>query len=145
MSKRLSPRPTDAELAILRVLWRRGPSTVREVHRDLGGREGRRGEAGDAGGGRRERGPAYTTTLTLLQIMAAKGLVVRDESTRSHVYKAAAGEQQTQRQMLRDLLDRVFGGSAGSLVMQLLATRKASPEELAEIRRLLDEHSREGS
>ena len=142
MTKRLSPRPTDAELAILRVLWRRGPSTVREVHRDLGGREGRRGDAGPE---HRERGPAYTTTLTLLQIMAAKGLVVRNESTRSHVYKAAVGEQQTQRQMLRDLLDRVFGGSAGSLVMQLLATRKASPEELAEIRRLLDEHSREGS
>ena len=141
MTKPHSPRPTDAELAILRVLWRRGPSTVRDVHRELGGREGRRAAAGAAG---RESGPAYTTTLTLLQIMASKGLVVRDESRRSHIYKAVVGEQQTQRQMLRDLLDRVFGGSTGSLVVQLLAAKKASPEELAEIRRLLDRHSREG-
>lgn len=142
MAKRFTPRPTDAEVAILRVLWRRGPSTVREVHRDLGGRVGRRG--GNTAGGRQESGPAYTTTLTLLQIMASKGLVTRDETNRSHVYGAAVEEQQTQRQMLRDLLDRVFGGSAGSLVMQLLATRKASPEELAQIRRLLDQYSREG-
>ena len=137
MAKQTIPRPTDAELAILRVLWRRGPSTVRAVHLDLG--ETRRGAA--TGG--RGRSTAYTTTLTLMQIMAAKGLVSRDESSRSHVYRAAVGEQQTQRQMLRDLLDQVFGGSPGSLVMQLLAAKKASPEELAEIRRLLDRHSGE--
>ena len=135
MAKPPPPRPTDAELAILRVLWRRGPSTVRAVHLELG--EARR----DANAGGRGRATAYTTTLTLMQIMAAKGLVSRDESSRSHVYRAAVSEQQTQRRMLRDLLDGVFGGSAGSLVMQLLAAKKASPEELAEIRRLLDQHS----
>ena len=140
MPKRHHPRPTDAELAILRVLWRRGPSTVREVNHELRRPREQRGGAGGQPAG----GPtAYTTTLTLLQIMTGKGLVTRDESSRSHVYRAAVAEEQTQRQLLRDLLDRVFGGSPGSLVMQLLADKKASPEELAEIRRLLDAHSRE--
>ncbi|HET9263746.1 MAG TPA: BlaI/MecI/CopY family transcriptional regulator [Vicinamibacterales bacterium] len=116
------PRPTDAELAILRVLWARGPSTVRQVHEVLS----------------RERPAAYTTALKLLQIMTDKGLVSRDERDRSHVYQARLTEAQTQRQLVRDLLDRAFGGSAAKLVMQALAAKRASPEELLEIRRLID-------
>jgi BlaI family transcriptional regulator, penicillinase repressor len=122
MSKQSLPRPTDAELAILRVLWERGPSTVRQVHDVLS----------------RERPAAYTTALKLLQIMTDKGLVSRDERDRSHVYHARLTEEQTQRQLVRDLLDRAFGGSASKLVMQALAARRASPEELTEIRRLID-------
>ena len=127
MARKSLPRPTDAELAILRVLWRRGPSTVREVTEALAvGRE-----------------VGYTTALKLLQIMTDKGLVRRDESRRTHVYAARLGEEQTQRQLVGDLLERAFGGSAQKLVMQALAARRASPEELAEIRRLLDEIERE--
>ena len=126
MSKASTPRPTDAELAILRVLWERGPSTVRQVHDAL----------------TPERPTAYTTALKLLQIMTEKGLVRRDESDRTHVYYARLSEDQTQRQLVRDLLDRAFGGSASKLVMQALATRRASAEELTEIRRLID--GREG-
>jgi predicted transcriptional regulator len=113
-------KPTDAELGILRVLWSRGPSTVRQVAEALG----------------REAG--YTTVLKLLQIMTEKHLVVRDEAARTHVYQAAYTEDQTQRQLVSDLLDRAFGGSAAKLVLQALAANKTSPEELAEIRRLLD-------
>jgi BlaI family transcriptional regulator, penicillinase repressor len=116
------PRPTDAELAILRVLWDRGPSTVRQVHEVLG----------------RERVAAYTTALKLLQIMTEKGLVERDERDRTHVYRARLSEEQTQRQLVRDLVDRAFGGSATKLVMQALASRRASPDELGEIRRAID-------
>ena len=117
-------RPTDAELAILRVLWAQGPSTVREVAEEM----------------RRES--AYTTVLKLLQIMTDKGLVRRDESARSHVYRAARTERATQRQLVRDLADRAFGGSAGRLAMQALAAKKASPRELAEIRAWLAEQER---
>ena len=113
-------KPTDAELAILRVLWERGPSTVRQIAEVLG------------------RDTGYTTVLKLLQIMTEKRLVARDESERTHVYKAAYTEDETQRQLVSDLLDRAFGGSAAKLVLQALAARKASPEELAEIRKLLD-------
>ena len=113
-------KPTDAEIAILRVLWTRGPSTVRDVAEAMG-REG-----------------AYTTVLKLLQIMTDKGLVRRDESTRSHVYKATASEDQTKRQLVADLLDKVFEGSSAKLVLQALSTRTASPEEIDEIRTLLD-------
>ena len=126
MSKSSAPRPTDAELAILRVLWERGPSTVRQVHDALG----------------RERPTAYTTALKMLQIMTEKGLVRRDESDRTHIYQARLSEEQTQRQLVRDLLDRAFGGSASKLVMQALATKRASAEELSEIRKLID--GREG-
>ena len=122
MGKVNTPRPTDAELAILRVLWERGPSTVRQVHEVLG----------------RERPTAYTTALKLLQIMTEKGLVWRDESERTHIYHARLTEEQTQRQLVRDLLERAFGGSASKLVMQALAARRASPEELGEIRKLID-------
>ena len=122
MSKPTTPRPTDAELAILRVLWSRGASTVRQVHDVLS----------------RERPTAYTTALKLLQIMTDKGLVRRDESDRTHIYYARLSEEQTQRQLVRDLLDRAFGGSASKLVMQALAAKRTSPEELGEIRRLIE-------
>jgi predicted transcriptional regulator len=121
------PRPTDAELSILRVLWARGPSTVRQVHDVLS----------------RERPTAYTTALKLLQIMTDKGLVRRDETERTHIYHPRLSEEQTQRQLVRDLLDRAFGGSASKLVMQALAARRATPEELVEIRKLI-ETRREG-
>ena len=117
---RTPPKPTDAELAILRVLWLRGPSTVREVARELG----------------RER--AYTTILKQLQIMADKRLVTRDESTRSHVYQAARSEGDTQRTLVADLLNRAFEGSAARLLMQALASKKASREEFDEIEQLID-------
>ena len=106
----------------MRVLWDLGPCTVRQVHEVLS----------------RERAAAYTTSLKLLQIMTEKGLVSRDERDRSHVYHAKLTEEQTQRQLVRDLLDRAFGGSASKLVMQALAARRASAEELSEIRRLID-------
>ena len=122
MSKSPTPRPTDAELAILRVLWERGASTVRQVHENLS----------------RERPSAYTTALKMLQIMTEKGLVRRDESDRTHIYYAKLTEEQTQRQLVRDLLDRAFGGSSSKLVMQALAARRASTEELTEIRRLIE-------
>ena len=117
-----TPRPTDAELGILRVLWERGPSTVRQVHEALS----------------RERPTAYTTALKLMQIMTEKGLVRRDETDRTHIYHPRLTEEQTQRQLIHDLLDRAFGGSSSKLVMQALATTRASAEDLAEIRRLLD-------
>ena len=122
MAKATTPKPTDAELAILRVLWERGPSTVRQVHDVLG----------------RERSAGYTTSLKLLQIMTEKGLVDRDERDRTHVYRARLSEEQTQRQLIRDLLDRAFDGSATKLVMQALATRRASADDLREIRKAID-------
>ena len=118
------PRPTEAELQILRVLWAQGPSTVRQVNERLS--EGR--EVG------------YTTTLKLMQIMADKGLVSRDESDRTHVYAARAGEDQTQRQLVSDLVDRAFGGSAAALVLQALNAHPASQAELEEIGRLIEEY-----
>ena len=121
--KSKTPRPTDAELAILRVLWQLGPSTVRQVHEVMS----------------RERPTAYTTALKLLQIMTEKGLVRRDETDRTHVYHARLSEEQTQRQLIRDLLDRAFGGSSSKLVLQALATKRASSDELAEIRRMLEQ------
>jgi predicted transcriptional regulator len=124
MSRSSTPRPTDAELAILRILWDRGPSTVRQVHDVLA---------------RDRQGAAYTTALKLLQIMTEKGLVERDERDRTHVYRARCGEEQTQRQLVRDLADRAFGGSAMKLVMQALATKRASPEELRDIRKAIDQ------
>src|SRR5688572_6851396 len=116
------PRPTDAELAILNVLWERGPSTVRDVHEALS----------------TSQATGYTTVLKLMQIMTEKGLVVRDESQRAHVYEARQSAQRTQRQLLTDLADRAFGGSPAKLVMQALSGRRASVEEMNEIRDLLD-------
>lgn len=116
------PRPTDAELGILRVLWERGASTVREVQEQL----------------ERISPTGYTTVLKTLQIMTDKGLVMRDESERAHVYMVTEPQQTVQRGLVADLLDRAFGGSAQQLVQQALASRPASSGELAEIRRLLD-------
>ena len=115
------PLPTDAEIAILAVLWRQGASTVREVHEALGKDSG------------------YTTTLKLMQLMFEKGLVVRNERYRSHLYEARAPKEQTQRQIAGDLLKRAFEGSAKSLVLGALAAQPASGKDLAEIRSLLDE------
>lgn len=122
MSDKQIPRPTDAELAILNVLWERGPSTVRDVHEALTARQA----------------TGYTTVLKLMQIMTEKGLVVRDESQRAHIYEAKYSEQRTQRQLLTDLANRAFGGSPARLVMQALSGRRASAEELNAIRDLLD-------
>ena len=124
MARRPTPRPTDAELAILRVLWERGPSTVRQVHDILSA----------------NREFAYTTTLKLLQLMTEKGVAVREENGRVHLYRAAVAQEETQRHLIRDLVDRAFGGSPSRLVMQALAATPASAEELREIRRLLKEH-----
>ncbi len=124
MPKQKLPRPTDAELAILRVLWQRGPSTVRQVQETLNG----------------DRPTGYTTVLKFLQIMTDKGLVQRDETQRTHVYAAQLSEEQTQRQLVGDLLDRAFGGSAQKLIMQALASKKTSPKELAEIKTMLEEY-----
>ena len=116
-------RPTDAELEILTVLWSRGPSTVRDVHEVIS-----------------KRRPAqYTTVLKLMQIMAEKRLVRRDEKQRAHVYEAARPREWTQRQLAGDLLERAFGGSAAELMVGALAAHKASSTELAQIRRLLDD------
>jgi BlaI family transcriptional regulator, penicillinase repressor len=120
-------RPTNAELAILGVLWQRGPSTVREVHDAL------RAARTDAVG--------YTTVLKLLQIMAEKKLVKRDTRARRHVYSAAVSEATTRKQLLSDLVDRAFGGSSLALVLQALSTTRATPAELEQIRRLLDERT----
>jgi predicted transcriptional regulator len=124
-----TPKPTDAELAILSVLWELGPSTVRQILQVLD----------------RLRPTGYTTVLKLLQIMTDKGLVRRDETERSHVYRARFSEDQTQRQLVGDLLDRAFAGSSARLVVQALTSRKASAGERAEIRRLLDEWEKEGA
>ena len=117
-----TPRPTDAELAILSVLWDRGPSTVRDVHQALS----------------RSQASGYTTVLKLLQIMTDKGLVTRDESERAHVYAPRLSERRTQRQLLADLVDRAFGGSSAKLVLHALADRPANSDELRDIRALLD-------
>ena len=126
---RPNSRPTDTELAILQVLWTRGPSTVRQVHDTLAG----------------SRETGYTTTLKLMQIMAEKGLVTRDESSRTHVYHAAMSRDQTQRQLISDLVDRAFGGSAAALVMQALSSHPTSEAELAEIQRLVSAYQEEAS
>jgi predicted transcriptional regulator len=123
------PRPTDTELSILRVLWDQGPSTVRQVHEHMA----------------KGRTVGYTTTLKLLQIMTEKGLVTRSlpaaaggaRHERSHVYEAKLPQDEAQRQLVGDLLDRAFGGSAATLVMQALASRRTSDEELEAIRRLI--------
>ena len=118
-----TPRPTQSELAILRVLWKLQSATVRQVHAAM--------PAASSVG--------YTTILKQLQIMSEKGLVTRDESQRSHVYRSAISEESTQRRLVGDLLERAFGGSAANLVMQALSIRRASPEELRQIRKLVGE------
>jgi predicted transcriptional regulator len=122
------PKPTAAELAILDILWRRGSGTVREIHSEC----------------EEPHGVGYTTVLKLLQIMTDKGLVTRDESERAHVYRPVLRREETQGQIVRDLLDRVFGGSAAQLVLRALSDRKASRQEIAEIREMLDRMERGG-
>ena len=120
------PRPTEAELEILTILWSRGPATVREVHEAISARK-----------------PAqYTTTLKFMQIMADKGLVRRDEKQRAHIYEAARPKEWTQRQLAGDLLQRAFNGSARSLMLGALSAKKTTPGELAELRKLLEEYEK---
>jgi predicted transcriptional regulator len=116
------PRPTDAELTILNVLWESGPHSVRDIQHTLN----------------RDKPTGYTTVLKLLQIMFEKGLVDRDESVRPQIYRARYSRVQTQRRLLTDLLHRAFDGSVRELVLQALATRKSTPEELDAIEKLLD-------
>ena len=119
-------KPTASELEILRVLWARGPSTVRDVHEALSTKK-------DVG---------YTTVLKLLQIMTEKGTVRRDENQRAHVYEACEPAEKTKRRLAGDFLQRVFGGSASQLMQHALAGRRTTPEEIEELRRLLDEYER---
>ena len=123
MARKTAVKPTGAELEILGVLWERGSSTVRDVHERLA----------------RGRDLGYTTVLKLLQIMAEKGLVRRDESQRAHLYSARVPAEQTRRQLVGDLLDRAFGGSAALLVQQALSPQNTSVEEISRIRAYLDE------
>jgi BlaI family transcriptional regulator, penicillinase repressor len=120
-------QPTDAELMILQVLWEIGPSTVREIHKHI----------------TRSQKTGYTTVLKTLQIMTDKGLVRRDASRRAHVYAAFRSEESTQGHFLGELVDRVYRGSAGKMVLQALSSKRATPEEIAEIRRMLDQLSRD--
>ena len=117
-------RPTDRELEILGVLWRRGQATVREVHDELAA----------------EHATGYTTTLKLMQLMREKGLVVRDATPRPHIYRAAEVPSKTQRRVLGRLIDRVFAGSTSALVLQALDAGAVSAAEIAEIRRLIDDY-----
>ena len=119
-------KPTAAELEILQVLWERGPSTVREVHAALN----------------EKRPMGYTSVLKLMQIMTAKGTVRRDEQQRAHVYQAVQPEERTKRQLALDVLQRVFDGSASELMMHALSGRKATRDEIEEMRRLLNEYER---
>jgi len=119
------PRPTDSELTIMRVLWERGPSTVREVFEALNSK--------------RDQPLAYTTVLRFLQIMTEKRLVVRAEGERGHIYQPSVPADQTRRGMVRDLMERLFDGSAHELVINALGTHKVSPDEIRAIRKLLDD------
>lgn len=124
---KLTPqKPTASELEILRVLWTRGPSTVRDVHEALSD----------------TKATGYTTVLKLLQIMTAKGTVRRNENQRAHVYEVCLPAEQTKRQLAGDMLQRVFEGSASELMMHALAGRRTSRHEIQELRRLLDEYER---
>lgn len=123
MARRPTSGPTDAELEILTVLWDRGPSTVREVNVAI----------------EQLRPTGYTTTLKLMQIMTGKGLLVREKSIRPHCYRPASSKEKTQRQLVKNLLNRAFDGSAAQLVLRALSTENATPEELTKIRGVLDE------
>jgi BlaI family penicillinase repressor len=117
------PKPTEAELELLRVLWEKGPATVRELHDEVN----------------LQRAVGYTSVLKILQIMTEKGLVEREESSKAHIYRAAASQEETQNQLLRDLSERLFSGSAAQLAMHALAMQPASTEELDEIRNLIEQ------
>lgn len=116
------PRPTEAELELLQILWEKQPATVREIHDALN----------------EDKASGYTTVLKLLQIMTAKGLVVRDEANRAHVYRAAFSQDAMQSRLLRDLSNRLFAGSAAQLALHALSMEQASEDELAEIRALIE-------
>jgi len=122
----MKPRPTDAELEILKVLWKKGPSTVRDVHAAMQAR----------------KPTQYTTTLRVMQIMAEKGLLLRDETDRAHVYTPAVEFEKVQHEMVGSLIDRLFGGSAEGLLVGALNARPASKKELARMRQMLDEHQK---
>jgi BlaI family transcriptional regulator, penicillinase repressor len=117
------PSPTNAELAILEVLWKRGPATVRQIHDIM----------------RSERDIGYSTTLKMVQIMTDKGLLLKDETVRPQVFKPARAEARTQLQLIDELIQRAFGGSASKLVMRAAAAKRVTSEELAEIRKMIDD------
>jgi predicted transcriptional regulator len=121
MPRKPSNQPNDVELAILRALWERGPSSVREVHDGL----------------KRSRETGYTSTLKMMQVMLDKGLLERDESARQHIYRPAVPEEQTQRQILSELIQKAFGGSARKLVLRAVESQRIDKNELTEIRDLL--------
>jgi BlaI family penicillinase repressor len=123
MARRKNSRPTDRELTILRILWDNGPSTVRQVNEAMN----------------EDENTGYTTTLKLMQIMVEKGLVLRDDSQFKHIYRPALTEEKAQKQLVGDLLDRAFSGSAEKLVMRALSAKKVSAKELASIKKMLDE------
>jgi predicted transcriptional regulator len=123
MARHKRPGPTDRELAILSVLWQRGPSTVRAVHEAL----------------HPDSETGYTTTLKLMQIMAEKGLLSRKGAGRSHIYTPAISQERTQKQVVGEMLEKVFAGSAEKLVMRALSAKKVSPQELKRIRAMLEE------
>jgi predicted transcriptional regulator len=122
MARKVKQQPTGREIEILSILWERGPSTVRQINDEMS-----KGER-----------IGYTTTLKLMQIMAEKGLLVRDDSQFKHVYKAASSEERTQKQLVGEMVDKVFAGSAEKLVMRALSAKKVSGEELSKIRKMLD-------
>ena len=126
MARHKVPGPTARELAILGILWNNGPSTVRQVNEEMN----------------KQQRTGYTTTLKLMQIMTEKGLVVRDDSKFQHVYRPAISEEKTQKQVVGDLLEKVFSGSAEKLVMRALSAKKVSAKELAKIRKMIDEMGR---
>lgn len=123
MARSVSTQPTEVELQILRILWQSGGSTAREVHNELTDL----------------KGTTYSTTVKMLSVMLEKGLVKRDESVSPQMYRAAVSQKVTQKKMLGDLIEKVYDGSALSLVLQALSTGKASPDELAEVRKMVDE------
>ena len=123
MARNKAAGPTDKELDILSILWNKGPSTVRQVNEEMN----------------KQQKTGYTTTLKLMQIMTEKGLVVRDDSKFQHIYRPAVSEEKTQKQVIGNLLEKVFSGSAEKLVMRALSAKKVSSKELAKIRKMLDE------
>ena len=123
MARRKTARPTDRELTILRILWDKGPSTVRQVNEAMS----------------RDENTGYTTTLKLMQIMTEKGLLLRDDSQFKHVYRPALTEEKAQKQLVGDLLEKAFSGSAEKLVMRALSAKKVSAKELASIKKMLDD------
>ena len=122
MARKKTPGPTEAELVILRILWNRGPSTVRQVNEELN----------------RKHPTGYTTTLKQMQIMTEKGILLRDDSQRTHLYRVKAAKEKTQHRLVCDLLDKAFNGSAEQLVLRALTAKKVSNEELKRIQKLLD-------